>query len=138
MQQAGLSEVRGEQSGVLPPRHLKPDTVYSVKSPDGTTSDAHSSSDGTLSGVAAPAIGRYTILDRMTEVASIGVSLLTVTETSLASVDQLQFRELAVGASAEMLKSDHPLWPALAGIGFCLLLAEWWYFQRRPGGAAMR
>jgi hypothetical protein len=37
-----------------------------------------------------------------------------------------------------MLKSDHPLWPALAGVGFALLLAEWWYFQRRPGAAVLR
>jgi Ca-activated chloride channel family protein len=138
MQQAGLSEVRGEQTGVLPERHLKPDALYDVQLPDGTRSPARAASDGVLSGVAAPAIGRYTIADSGREVASIGVSLLTVTETALATVDQLQFRELAVGKAGEMLKSDHPLWPALAGVGFALLLAEWWYFQRRPGAALLR
>ena len=70
--------------------------------------------------------------------ASLGASLLTVTETSLATVDQLQFRELAVGAAGEMLKTDHPLWPELAVAGFLLLLIEWWYFQRRPGGLVLR
>jgi hypothetical protein len=71
-------------------------------------------------------------------VASLGVSLLTVTETSLATVDQLQFREMSVAAAGEMLKTDHPLWPALAAAGFMLLLVEWWYFQRRPGGLVLR
>jgi len=66
------------------------------------------------------------------------VSLLTVTETSLATVEQLQFRESSVAASATMLKSDHPLWGVFAAIGFALLLVEWWYFQRRPGKFALR
>jgi hypothetical protein len=138
MQQAGLSEIRGEQTGVLPERHLKPDVLYDVQAPDGTRSPVRAASDGVLSGVAAPAIGRYTIAESGRQVASIGVSLLTVTETALATVDQLQFRELAVGKAGEMLKSDHPLWPTLAAFGFALLLAEWWYFQRRPGAAVLR
>jgi hypothetical protein len=138
MQQAGLSEVRGEQTGVLPERHLKADALYDVRAPDGTHSPARAASDGVLSGVAAPAIGRYAIFEGSREVASIGVSLLTVNETALSTVDQLQFRELAVGKAGEMLKSDHPLWPALAGVGFALLLVEWWYFQRRPGALVLR
>jgi len=132
MQQAGLSEIRGQQTGVLPPRNLKPETVYQVQAPDGSVSEAPSATDGTLSGVAAPAIGRYTIREGSTSVASIGVSLLTVSETSLATVEQLQFRELSVGVAGTMLKSDHPLWGAFAAVGFVLLLVEWWYFQRRP------
>jgi hypothetical protein len=138
MQKAGLSEVRGEQTGVLPPRNLKPDTIYRIEAPDGSVSEVRSSGDGVLAGVAAPAIGRYTIRDGGTTVASIGASLLTYSETSLATVDQLQFRELSVGAAGEMLRTDHPLWPDLAAIGFLLLLVEWWYFQRKPGGMAIR
>lgn len=117
---------------------MKPDTVYRVEAPGGTVSEARSSADGVLAGVAAGAIGRYTIFDGRTAVASIGVSLLTVTETSLATVDQLQFRELSVAAAGQMLKSDHPLWPELAAAGFVLLLVEWWYFQRRPGAQVIR
>lgn len=138
MQQAGLSEVRGQQTGVLPPRALKPDMVYKIKAPDGAVSEVRSSVDGVLSGVAAPVIGRYTISDGSSAVASVGVSLLTVTETSLATVDQLQFKELSVGASGTLLKTDRPLWPWFAGFGFVLLLAEWWYFQKRPGGLPAR
>ena len=132
MQQAGLSEIRGQQTGVLPVRNLKPEMVYQVQAPDGTVLEARTSADGTLSGVAAPTIGRYTIREGSTSVASIGVSLLTVSETSLAAVEQLQFRELKVGVAGTMLKSDRPLWAYFAAIGFALLLFEWWYFQRRP------
>jgi len=138
MQHAGLSEVRGQQTGVLPPRSLKPNQVYQVEAPDKSISEARTSTDGTLAGVAAPTIGRYVIREGNTDVASIGVSLLTVTETSLATVPQLQFREMSIGASATMLKSDHPLWGVFAAIGFALLLIEWWYFQRRPGGLVVR
>ncbi len=138
MMQAGLSEVRGQQTGVLPPQTVKPDALYNIEAPDGTLSQARSSSDGVLTGVGAPAIGRYTIREGSTEVATVGVSLLTVTETSLVTVDQLQFRELSVRAAGEMLKSDHPLWPEFAGVGFVLLLVEWWYSQRKPGGMVAR
>ena len=137
-QQAGLLEVVGRQTGVLPPQHLQAEKEYDVQAPDGTVSRVRSSVDGTLSGVAAPSIGRYTIRDGNTELASIGVSLLTVGETSLAAVDLLQFRELKVGAAAAMLKSDRPLWPWFAGVGFVLLLMEWWYFQKRPGGLLVK
>jgi hypothetical protein len=137
-QQAGLMEVVGRQTGVLPPLHLQPETKYVVQAPDGSVSDVRSFVDGTLSGVAAPSIGRYVIRDGGTELASIGVSLLTVGETSLATVDQLQFRELKVGAAAALLKSDRPLWPWLAGFGFVVLLMEWWYFQKRPSGMLAR
>jgi hypothetical protein len=137
-QEAGLLEVAGNQTGVLPPQHLQPEKEYDVKAPDDSVSRVRSSVDGTLSGVAAPAIGRYAIHDGSAELVSIGVSLLTVSETSLATVDHLQFRELKVGAAAAMLKSDRPLWPWFAGAGFALLLLEWWYFQKRPGGILIR
>ncbi len=137
-QQAGLLEVVGSQTGVLPPQHLQPEKEYDVVAPDKTVSRVRSAVDGTLSGVGAPVIGRYSIRDGNTELASIGVSLLTVGETSLSTVDQLQFRELKVGAAAAMLKSDRPLWPWFAGVGFALLLVEWWYFQKRPGALLVK
>ncbi|HLJ10458.1 MAG TPA: BatA and WFA domain-containing protein [Planctomycetaceae bacterium] len=138
MQQAGLSEVRGQQTGVLPVRYVKPDAVYDVQSPDGSTAEVRANADGALAGVAAPVVGKYTIREGGNIVASVGVSLLTVSETSLATVEQLQFRELSVGAATAMIKSDRPLWGALAAAGFGLLLAEWWYFQRKPKGAIAR
>jgi hypothetical protein len=133
-QQAGLTDARGQSTGLLAPRTLKPDTTYTVTGPDGKTVEAKTNAEGLLSGVSAPDIGRYVIREGGREVASAGVSLLTGVESSLNSVDRLQFRESAVKAADTMLKSDKPLWPLLAGLGFALLLTEWWYFQRRPSG----
>jgi hypothetical protein len=133
-QQAGLTEVRGQATGMLPPRVLSASTKYQIVDPNGDIVDGHSNADGVLLGVAAPFVGKYTIRDGGHEVASTGVSLLTASESNLGSVERLQFRELAVGASASMLQTDRPLWPYLALTGFVLLLAEWWLFQKRPSG----
>lgn len=133
-QQAGLAEARGYATGLLPPRTLSPDTTYTITGPDGGSISAASNAEGRLSGVAAPAVGRYTVSEGGREVASIGVSLLAATESALTSVDRLQFREVAVGAATTLLKSDRPLWPLFALLGFGLLLVEWWYFQKRPSG----
>ncbi len=60
-----------------------------------------------------------------------GLSLLSLSETSLAAVDQLQFNDqLTVAAAAAPAKSDRTLWWAIALAAFVVLLAEWWWFQR--------
>lgn len=133
-QAAGLSEIRGQPAGLLAPRLLKPETSYRITGPDGESVTAKTKADGQLSGVAAPLLGQYVISEDGREAARVGVSLLSAPESSLAAVERLQFKELAVGVSSTMLKSDHPLWPYLAGLGFALLLAEWWFFQRPPVG----
>jgi hypothetical protein len=133
-QQAGLTEVRGQATGMLPPRVLSASTSYQITDPNGDVVDGHSNADGVLIGIAAPFVGRYSIREGAREVSSTGISLLTASESTLGSVDRLQFRELAVGASATMLQTDRPLWPYLAVTGFVLLIAEWWLFQKRPGG----
>ncbi len=67
----------------------------------------------------------------------VGASLLSSSETTLAGVEQLQFSEdLSVRAAAGELKTDRPLWPLLALVGFVVLLGEWWYYQRGAGGRA--
>ena len=63
-----------------------------------------------------------------------GVSLINSTETSLKGVDEIQFREVKVGAESERVKTDKPLWSTLAVIAFVVLMLEWWYFQKRPSG----
>ena len=55
-------------------------------------------------------------------------------ETYLTTVDGIRFREIAVEASSDSLQADRPLWYALALCAFGVLLCEWWFFQRRPGG----
>jgi Ca-activated chloride channel family protein len=133
--QAGLAEVRGSRTGVLPQLQLKPRTTYRVTGPNGSTVDASTSESGVLNGVSALSIGPYRVTDGGTEAARVGISLLDSMETSLAAVKQLRFKEnQEVAATSDRIDSDRPLWPnfALAGLG--LLLVEWWYFQRRPGG----
>ncbi len=133
--QAGLAEVRGSRTGVLPPLQLKARTTYRVTSPNGGTVDVAASESGVLNGVAALSIGQYKVTDGGTEAARVGVSLLDSMETSLAAVKQLRFKEnQEVAATSDRIDADRPLWPSFALAGLGVLLVEWWYFQRRPGG----
>lgn len=128
----GLSEAAGQGTGLLNPRVLSPSTTYTVVAPDGTRQTAETSADGILSAVAAPQIGRYSIREGETEVASTGASLLSQLETGLEAVDTLQVKETKVGASIDKLPTERPLWPYLALAALAILLVEWWFFHRRP------
>jgi hypothetical protein len=136
LQQAELSEARGRPAGVLPPKSLEPNQSYQITAPDGSRHDVESNADGIVSGVPAPLVGSYVVSQEGKEVTQIGVSLLNKTETSLVGVAKIQFRELSVTASETQIESDHPLWPTFAFLAFGLLLVEWWFFQRRPGGVS--
>ena len=131
---AGLSEIQSHATGVLADRQVTPETTYTVIAPNGTLSTHRSSSDGVLSGIAAPSIGRYTITEGGREVASVGVNLQSTAETGLETVDSLRVKEVRVQATTTRLQSDRPLWPWLALLGFAILLAEWWFYQKRPSG----
>ncbi|MHC4879683.1 MAG: hypothetical protein ACYTGL_24785, partial [Planctomycetota bacterium] len=133
--EAGISEVRASKTSVLPEREVSPDTEYRVVAPSGESEVVRSGKDGMLNGVAAFESGRYRILDGGSELASVAVSLLDRMETSLASVEQIQFDELSVEAAEELLDTDRPLWSTLAAIAFAVLLIEWWYFQRPAVGS---
>ncbi len=133
LQSSALSESRGLPTGVLPPLRGEPESSYHITGPQ-TSESMVSDKLGVLSGVPAPVVGRYTVTHGGTTVGSFGVSLLSASETTLASVEKLQFPEVAVSAEAPMVKSDTPLWSWLALAGLVLLLVEWWYFQRRPSG----
>ncbi|MFO1093913.1 MAG: VWA domain-containing protein [Planctomycetaceae bacterium] len=133
LQQASLSELRALATGVLPPLTLDRETAYRVVGP-GSTADLTSNEDGVLDGVPAPIVGEYEIRRGGEVVKKMGVSLINSTETSLADVDEIQFREVKVGAESERVQTDKPLWSTLAAIAFVVLLLEWWYFQKRPSG----
>jgi Ca-activated chloride channel family protein len=133
--QAGLAEVRGSRTGVLPALQLKPRATYRVTGPQGNSVDVVASESGLVNGVSALAVGQYRVSDGGTEAARVGVSLLDSMETSLAAVKQLRFKEnQEVAASNERIDADRPLWPSVTLVGLGVLLVEWWYFQRRPGG----
>ena len=133
LQQASLSEVAGTSTGVLPTLTLQPDTRYTVESPLPPPFDVTSDDNGSLTGIAAPRVGTYTVRKGSDVVAELHAGLLSANESKLAAAQEIQFREVSVSAaSSHLLENDRPLWPYFALAGFGILLFEWWYYQRRP------
>jgi Aerotolerance regulator N-terminal/von Willebrand factor type A domain len=134
LKQASLSDVVASPTGVLPALNLEASRDYSVQGPDGDTSRISSTDAGMLAGIGAPVVGLYRILDQGEVVTSLGTGLLNPLETSLDSVEELQFTELSVSTTdQELLESNRPLWWTLAFVAFGFMLVEWWYFQRVRG-----
>jgi len=137
LERAALSEAKSWPTGTLPPQKVDADAEFTIDEPSGHREAMRSTSDGTLSGVAATDTGRYVIRQGNDTVAALGVSLLAASETQLGTVEKLQFPETSVTTSSELVRTDRPLWGWFAWAGMALLLGEWWYFQRRPGGVAV-
>ncbi len=85
-----------------------------------------------LTAVPAERAGLYTISAGGETAATFTVGLLSPGETSLVSVEKLDFNEAPVSAAGEEVATNRPLWHWLAAGAFVLLLAEWWVFHRRP------
>jgi Ca-activated chloride channel homolog len=134
LQEAGISEVQGSATPVLPAVEYVPEKKYQIKTPDGKLLNTESNKNGMISGIAALHVGKYLITGEGAASDEICVSLLNPQETSLVSIDEIQFSEVPVTASQAQIDSDKPLWSEFAFIAFVLLLVEWWYFQRRPAG----
>ena len=133
-QQAGLSDVRAASTGILPTLSVEAERTYTVRRPDGVNTKVTSTTSGLLNAMTAETVGRYDVFDDDELVISIGTGLLSPLETSLESVDQIQFAELEIEtAETEISDSDRPLWWILALAAFGFLLVEWWYFQRAKG-----
>ncbi len=136
MQQAGIAEAHAVRTGVLGGIRVPPGASCEVTSPAGDQREETGGADGVLSGIPAPQAGVYTVSGGG-QTRKVGASLLSSGETRLAGVEKLQFAEdLSVSAAAGELKTDRPLWPLLALVGFVVLLGEWWYYQRGVGGRA--
>ncbi|WP_417377606.1 vWA domain-containing protein [Gimesia sp.] len=133
-QEAGISETQAAATPVLPPLEFQPEKQYEILTPAGKELRAESDQNGRISGVAALHTGQYTISGAGAENTKISVSLLNPLETSLVSVEEIQFSEVPVTATQSQIDSDKPLWGEFAFIAFLLLLGEWWYFQKRPAG----
>jgi Ca-activated chloride channel family protein len=137
LKQASLSEVSAAPTGVLPALTVLPERDYLIRSPDGSQVTVKSGPTGLLTGIAAPRVGRYDVLDGGDLTTSIGTGLLNATETSLSSTSELRFTELTVATNeSETLDSDRPLWWILALLAFLVMLFEWWYFSRARGAVA--
>ncbi len=135
LEQAGLAEALANRTGVLPPLTLAPGGRYQIQTPDQTLEAASADEHGILSGVAAARVGYYSVLENGAPRRRVGVGLLSPSETTLAGVGQIEFNEhLQVAAAAVVVKTDWPLWPVLLLGALSLMLVEWWFFQKKPGG----
>ena len=136
LRQAKIGEVEAARTGVLPALTLAPTHNYRIEGPSGFSRDAGSDERGQLAGIPAAKAGEYKILDGGNVTESIGASVLSVSESSLASVEQIEFNDhLKVSAANAPLSTDRPLWWPLALTGFGVLLVEWWFFNRRSAMA---
>ncbi len=135
MERAGLAEVRPRRTGLLDGVRLEPQTAYVVQGPDRSRQKVTSDAEGMLPALPAPRAGIYRVMRGGRTHATLPASLLSGRETGLAAVAQLEFDEdLTVEASATGVRMDRALWPLLAALAFCLMMGEWWYYHRRPGG----
>jgi hypothetical protein len=135
LEQAGLAEALAYRTGVLPPLTLAPNGRYQIQTPEQTAGPVTADDHGIVSGVAAPRAGYYSITENGAQRRRVGVGLLSPSETSLTGVAQIEFNErLQVAAATAVVKTDWPLWPALLLGALGVMLAEWWFFQKKPGG----
>jgi len=133
MQEAGLLEVTGDRTGVLPAIPLTPGSDYEITGPDEFKRREKSDAEGVLSGVPAPRVGRY-VIAKGSEKAPVGVSLLQPSETLLQSTQRLTLIEGAVAATTAAPETNRSLWWVFALLALAFLLIEWWFWQRKPGG----
>ncbi len=135
MREAGIAEAAAARTGVLPPVPLSPERTYVVEDPRGGKREEKTDVAGQLTGIPASRVGRYIIHDGGVARARVGASLLSASETQLAGVEEIQFNAgLSQKANTIVPKTDKPLWFGLSLLAFCVVLVEWWYYQRRPGG----
>lgn len=129
---SGLSESTAAPTGVLPAQSITANTSVQVNGPNAFRWTEKSDPRGVLSGIPAPRVGEY-VLSLTGGDRRLGASLLNLQETSLATVEEVEFGDrLSVTAESAAVKSDRSLWWLLAACGFGIMLVEWWWFQRRP------
>jgi len=138
MYAAGLLEVTGSRTHVLPRVPLLPGVTYQVHGPGGYRRQVTADRKGIAAGVPAPRVGRYALTMGGDDKANLGVSLLRPFETQLTTVDQITFTEVKVNVTAQRRLINKPLWPWLAAIAIVVLLVEWWLFHRGSKVAGTR
>jgi hypothetical protein len=132
--ESGLAEVRAHTTGALTVETGGAAGHYRVGPEGGHLRVIEASPNGILSGVPAPQVGRYRIRGPGVDTA-VGAALLNAGETSLARRDAIKLEEgLSVDVAEARVRTNRPLWRVLAALAFCVLLVEWWYYSRRPGG----
>ena len=132
---AGLVSTEAARTGVLPPVRLEAGRVYEIRGPDRSTQQVRSDGHGRLAGAAARRVGAYTVTEAGKVLHRVGVALVSSLETRLERREEIRFSEdITVTAAAETMDTDRPFWHFLALAAFGVLVCEWWFYQRRPGG----
>ena len=129
---AELSDVQGRTAGVLEAVRVGEPGEYEVVSPSGEATAAAAGEDGLVRGVTAPEVGRYVVRRGGEDVAAVGVSLISPTETRLSGVEEIRFADVTVAATEGEAAEDRAVWRWLAWGALALLLIEWAYFHRPP------
>jgi hypothetical protein len=130
MRESGLAETEAAHAGVLRAEGLPPNSQCAIRGPDRCQYTAQADAQGRLTGVPAPRAGEYSIAPSGSTPRSIGLSLISASETSLNPVNELQFNDQLAVAPSVPAKSDRSLWWAIAFTALAMLLVEWWWFQR--------
>jgi hypothetical protein len=130
---SGLGDAASAATGVLPPLSVSAPGSVTIDAPGRGSLTAETDPQGVLTGISAPRVGEYRIRGGGAE-QTVGVSLLSRSETGLAAVEAIAFSDrVSVAASAAVIPGERSLWRWLAWAGLAVLLVEWWWFQRRAG-----
>jgi hypothetical protein len=128
---AGLSEATAAATGVLPQQNFTAGATVTVRGPSNFLRTERADERGAVAGIPAVHIGEY-IFTAGGTARTVGASLLSASETGLAAVSEVEFGDrISVPTANGSAKTDRSLWWPLALAGFVVLLAEWWWFQRR-------
>ena len=128
---SGTSEAVAASTGILPQQKFSGPGEVKVEGPAGKRTERLSEA-GIATGIPAPRIGEYRLSGPGGDY-RVGASLLSLQETSLNAVDEVKFGDsVAVTADETTTKTDRSLWWLVALLGYCVLLLEWWWFQRKP------
>lgn len=127
---AGLGQVRGVPTGVLPPMAGPAEMQCRVIDPSGQVQTVQSDGQGLVSGIAASEVGLYRLQWSDGRQTAVGVSLLDERETRLAGAETLAFEELKVSRRPPQPPSRLPLWRWLVILAGVVMLIEWWFYHR--------
>lgn len=129
-QQAGIGRVGAVSTGVLPPLKLNSNSDCTVSGPGRFRQTLRVGEKGILEGVSAPRAGVYEVNCEGSEPVSIAANLLSSKESTLQSVNVIEFEEQSVAGTPSRLQSDRPVWSIVALLAFAVFVLEWWFFQR--------
>ncbi len=132
LQAAGLRDVEALRAGPLPAVDVGTTAnAVALEAPDGSRQQ-RAVTGGIALGLSAPRCGWHTVRVGDAVQRRFGVNLLERRETLLEAREQLMLDELTVRGAAADLDPARSLWSWLALLGLPLLLADWWFYRRRP------